>query len=143
MITASERIHRVIGADPAIVKADHRTHHGDHTERHLDIAESLHAFHGVAFQVQVAVGAGTGAVGFLDAAHVGVEQMAGQRRGDGPGAADADQCVEMPEHRLIDPADVVGHVAQQGAAGQVIDHRAVQAQVEQCQSGGFKVGVAA
>ncbi len=79
---------------------------------------------------------------FYDAAHMGVQQMGGQRCGGRPRGSDGKDWIKIPLLGLGDPGEVGGGVALDGQAGQVGAHAADQAEVVERLAGQFQARVA-
>ncbi|MNM55412.1 hypothetical protein D3C81_665500 [compost metagenome] len=132
-ITAQEGRNGQVGAVPGVIQGDGRTDEGQHAQGHFQVVEHGAGLQSDLLQIQRIIGARCCPMGFQQTAHVHIQQMRRQGCAGWPGRADADQPVEVFQPGLVDPADVVGDIALQGTVGQVADHRAAQAIVEQAQ----------
>ena len=130
-IAAQEGRHRQVGAVPGVVQGNGRTHERHDAQSHFQVVEQGSAAQCDVLQIQGIVGTRCRPMRLQQTAHVHIEQMRCKGCGARPGGADADQGVEVFQQGLVDPADVPGELPGHCASGQVVDHRAVQALVEQ------------
>ncbi|MNV00423.1 hypothetical protein D3C71_905840 [compost metagenome] len=130
-ITAQEGRRCLIGAVPGVVQGNGGTDERHDAQRHFQVVEHGPGAQRDVLQIQGIVGARCRPMRLQQTAHVHIEQMRCQGCTGWPGGADADQGIEVFHPGLVDPADVRGKFPGQGATGQVVDHRAVQALVEE------------